>query len=332
MKVKMNDGTEVILCDEIAQLVSSAKMTDHEGVFFQRQLEAIESVTYDVLYPDLEARDIFGTNTFGGAGAQTLTYRSYDRVGKAQVINARAIDLPKSDINGKEFSLGVKSVGTAYDFDVDEVAAAQMAGLPLEARRAMASRRGYEEFVNDAVWYGNVDAGMTGFFQNADITRATVANGASAASEWDNKTPDEILADLNAACGAMFASTKKIHRPTKLLLPVLKWNYIRSTPRSALSDTTILEYFIQNSEFITSSDQVKPLNAIEGQGAGGTECFVIMTDKTPEGTETIRIREPLPLQYFPVQLHGLVYEVPGRGRFGGLEVTYPAAISIHSGI
>lgn len=332
-EVKLNDGSTVTLNDAMERLVDQdVRLNDNDGIFFQRQLEAIETETYDVLYPDLEARTFFTTNSFGGAGTTTLTYRSYDRVGKAQVINARATDLPKSDISGKEYSITVKSVGTAYDFDIDEIAAAQMSGMPLEARKAMASRRGYEEFINDAVWYGDSEGHFVGFFAHPQIAHNLVAAGASTQTEWEDKTPDEILADLNEACGAMYAATKKIHRPTCLGLPVKKWNYIRSTPRSALSDTTILSYFLANNEFITDKSQVAVLNAIEGQGDGGTECFIVMADKTPEGRETIRIREPLPLQYMPVQLHGLVYEVPGRGRFAGLEVTYPRAIDIWYGI
>lgn len=334
-EIKLNDGSTVTLNDAIDALMKQdVRLKDSDGLFFMRQLEAIETQTYDVLYPDLEARSVFKTNSFGGAGVTTLTYRSYDRIGKAQVINARATDLPKSDISGKEYSITVKSVGTAYDFDIDELASAQMSGMPLEARRAMASRRGYEEFINDAVWYGDTEGHFVGFFKHPDIAHNIVADGAAGAGKtnWEDKTPDEILADLNGACGAMYAATKKIHRPQCLLLPVLKWNYIRSTPRSSLSDTTILQFFLNNSEFIKDKSQVMELNAIEGQGDGGTECFVVMCDKTPEGAETIRIREPLPLQYMPVQLHGLVYEISGRGRFAGLEVTYPRAIDIWYGI
>lgn len=335
-EVKLLDSNNVeetvILGDAMEALVDNSLVTmnDSDGIFFQRQLEAIETTTYDVLYPDLEARDCFTVNTFGGAGVTTLTYRSYDRVGKAQVINARATDLPKSEISGKEYSMSVKSVGVAYDFDIDEVASAAVTGMPLEARRAQASRRGYEEFINDSTWYGNDN--YVGFFSHPQLVQQPVVAGASTNTEWSTKTPDEILADLNAACGTMFATTKKIHKPAQLWLPVLEWNYITSTPRSNVSDTTILEFFLANSPYITSRDQVKVLNAIEGRGQGGTECFVIMNPKTPEGTETIRMREPLPLQFLPVQLHGLVYEIPGRGRFGGLEVTYPAAIAIYYGI
>lgn len=337
------DKNEVVLSDATLKIMADAQaqgviMSDSDGLFFQRQLEAIETTTYDVLYPDLEARECFTTNTFGGAGVTTLTYRSYDRVGKAQVINARATDLPKSDISGKEYSISVKTIGTAYDFDIDEVAAAQVTGMPLEARRAMASRRGYEEFINDAIWYGNDD--FNGFFtptaSGGYLDQNPVPAGVGGETEWgsgtaNQKTPDEVLADLFTACNDMYSSTKKIHSPNELLLPVDKFLYIQETPRNDVSDTTILQFFLANQKFITA-DGVKALNAIEGRGTGGTECFIVMNGKTPEGTETIRIRETLPLQFLPVQLHGLVYEVPGRGRFAGLEVTYPAAISIKYGI
>ena len=330
-EVKLADGTMATLNDHFEKLVDSdARLSDADGLYFQRQLEVIEQTTYDVLYPDLEARECFPTLTLGGAGATSLTYRSYDRVGKAQVINARATDLPKSDISGREYSINVKSVGCAYDYDIDEVASAQMSGMPLEARKAMAARRGYEEYINDAVWYGDITGGFVGLFAQPNIAHNPVVAGASTKTTWVDKTPDEILFDLNNACGAMYAATKKIHKPTEIWLPVAEWNYINTTPRSAVSDTTILGYFINNNSFGIKT--IKPLNAIEGQGNGGSECFIVLTKTTPEGTQTVRIREPLPLQFQPVQLHGLVYEIPGRGRFAGLEVTYPRAIDIWYGI
>ena len=330
-EVKLADGTTATLNDHFQKLVDSdARVTVSDGFYLQRQLEVIEQTTYDVLYPDLEARECFPTLTLGGAGATSLTYRSYDRIGKAQVINARATDLPKSDISGREYSINVKSVGCAYDYDIDEVASAQMSGMPLEARKAMAARRGYEEYINDAVWYGDTTGGFVGLFAQPNIAHNPVVAGASTKTTWVDKTPDEILHDLNNACGAMYAATKKIHKPTEIWLPVAEWNYINSTPRSSLSDTTILAYFVNNNSF--GIKIIKPLNAIEGQGNGGSECFIVLTKTTPEGTQTIRIREPLPLQFQPVQLHGLVYEIPGRGRFAGLEVTYPRAIDIWYGI
>lgn len=331
--IKLADGSEFELRDAIATLQDSAAvvLSDDDAVFFQRQLEFIEAQTYDTLYPELEARDAFGTDTTGGAGINTLTYRSYNHVGKAQVINARATDLPKSSISGIEVSIAVKSVGTAFDYDIDEVASAAVTGLPLETRKANAATRGYEQYVNSAAWYGDAANGFVGFFENPDVTKATVAAGTGGSTKWAEKTPTEVIADLTTAVSAMYASTLKIMRPDEIWMPVEHEQYIFNTARSEQSDKTIGAFFIANNQFINSRDKIKGLNAIKGHGASGADCFVVVA-RTAQGNKTFRLREPLPLTWQPVQLHGLIYEVPGRGRFAGFQAMYPAAISINSGI
>jgi len=331
--IKLADGSDFELDAAIVAIQDSEVVTlsDDDAVFFQRQLEYIEAQTYDTLYPDLEARDAFGVDTTGGPGVTTLTYRSYNHAGKAKVINARATDLPKPNISGKEYSLPVKSVGTSYDYDIDEVAAAAVTGLPLETRKAMAATRGYEQYINSAAWYGDAEGGFVGLFQNEEVTKADVAAGTSGKTTWVDKTPTEVLKDLTSAVTAMYASTLKIMRPEEIWLPVLQHQYIMNTARSDQSDKTIMQYFVENNEFINSRDKIKALNAIAGQGKGGSDCFIVVC-RSVNGLKTFRLREPLPLTWQPVQLHGLVYEIPGRGRFAGLQVMYPAAISINSGI
>ncbi|XAO43530.1 major capsid protein [Aeromonas phage phiA050] len=332
--IKLADGSEFELRDAIATIQSQnpTRLSDDDAVFFQRQLEFIEAQTYDTLYPDLEARDAFGTDTTGGAGINTLTYRSYNHVGKAQVINARATDLPKSSISGIEVSVTVKSVGTAFDYDIDEVASAAVTGLPLETRKANAAVRGYEQYVNATAWYGDAANGFIGFFEHPDVTKATVAPTAGGSdTEWDKKKPSEVIADLTTAVAAMYGSTLKIMRPEEIWMSVEKEQFIFNTPRSDQSDMSIGSWFLANNQFIKDRSKIKGLNAVKGHGEGGSECFVVVC-RTAQGNRTFRLREPLALTWQPVQLHGLIYEVPGRGRFAGFQAMYPAAISINSGI
>lgn len=334
--IKLLDGSEFELSDALVAIQNqgSVKLADDDAVFFQRQLEFIEAQTYDTLYPDLEAREAFGVDTSGGPGINTLTFRSYNHVGKAKVINARATDLPKSNISGTETSITVKSVGTAYDYDIDEIASANVTGLPLEARKAMAATRGYEQYVNSTAWYGDTSNGFVGFFQNPDITRSTVAPaaGGSNSTKWGvDKTPTEVIADMTTAVTAMYASTLKILRPEELWMPVIQHQYIMNTARSEQSDKTILNFFVENNEFISDRSKVKALNAVAGQGASNSDCFIVVC-RSVNGLKTFRLREPLPLTWQPVQLHGLVYEIPGRGRFAGFQTMYPAALAIVSGI
>lgn len=332
--IKLADGSDFELNDAMLRIQNEhpVALSDDDAVFFQRQLEYIEAQSYDTLYPDLEARDAFGVDTTGGPGVQVLTFRSYDHVGSAKVINARATDLPKPSISGKEYSISVKSVGTSFDYDIDEVASAAVTGLPLETRRMMASTRGYEQYVNAAAWYGDANNGFVGFFNHPDITRATVAATAGGTStKWKDKKPSEVIADLTTAVSAMYASTLKIMRPEELWMDVEHELYLFNTPRSDQSDMSIGNWFLANNQFIKSRDKIKGLNAFKGQGDSGSDCFSVVC-RSAQGMKTFRLREPLPLTWMPVQLHGLIYEVPGRGRFAGFQVMYPAAISINSGI
>ena len=60
--------------------------------------------------------------------------------------------------------------------------------------------------------------------------------------------------------------------PNTVLLPVAQYTLIASTPRSTASDTTILEYFIQNNPFITTVDWVPEL------AGAGPVVDVVATD------------------------------------------------------
>ena len=331
MKTVMIDGVEVQLSDKMDGVHTDAKLDDSGTVFFQRQLEAIEAQTYDVLYPDLEARECFPTFDFGGPGAQFLTFRSFNRVGSAQVINGRATDLPKADISGKEYTIGVKSIGVAYDYDIDEIQAAKMTGMPLEARRAEAAKRGYEQTINEIAWNGG--EGLRGFFspENA-LPSLTLAKpiidktGAGAGSAL------EVAMMLHAAVNSIFAETRKIHKAEFLWMSVELFHYISTTPMSQqFPNETILSYFLRTNMYITDRGQVKALNQLAHDSNLLGEDLIVAGQMNVAGKQTCRLREPLPLQFMPVQIHGMTYEIPARGRFAGVEVTYNGAFKVIKG-
>lgn len=336
---------DVVMSDEIVALRdANVFLTDDEGIFFQRQLEYIQAQSYDVLYPDLKGRTIFSNNTEGGEGINTITYRSYDKRGEAEIIAGKATDLPRVDIDGKEYSIFVKTIGSAYGYSRQELASAKLTGLPLDARKAEMVRRAYEEKVNKLIWFGDAARNLGGLMGGkAGEPWSTIPNnavagaaGGSNSTVWGvDKTPDEVIADLTAACSNMHADSLMIHSPNKILMSLTKYNYIMNTPRSIHSDTSILDWFVANNTYITSRDQIEPVNELNGvfgatPGAvtGDAEGFIVMDLKE----ENLRTREPFPLMHLPVQYKGLEFEVNCYGRFAGLEIIRSQAISLNYGI
>ena len=100
-------GKTITLDGAISRAISDAFLDADGAFFFQRQLEHIKAKSYDVRYAELKARMLFPVSNEGGPGITNITYRTYDQVGSAKIINAYADDLPRADVNGIETTIPV---------------------------------------------------------------------------------------------------------------------------------------------------------------------------------------------------------------------------------
>lgn len=313
----------------ISQAINNGILDADGAVFFQRQLEHIKSRSYDVRYAELKARELFPVSNEGGPGITSITYRTYDQVGAAKIIQAYADDLPRADVAGKETTIPVRSVGISYGYNLDEIQASQLTGAALDQRRANAAMRSIEQKVNDTAFFGDEASNLPGLFSNPNIPTGAVANPGSG-TEWVNKTPDEILFDVNDLFADIFETTKMVERGNTLMLPPAQWSYISSTPRSANSDTTILMYLVQNSPYLNSVDDVIPVNECSAENNPElSDDAMVAYDRNPD---KLQLEIPVELEMMPVQQKNLEFVVPGRNRLAGLNIYYPLSLAIATGI
>jgi hypothetical protein len=296
-----------------------------ETAFFQRELEVVKAKTYDVKYPELKVRRLIPASFEAGAGAESIVYQQYDQVGMAKIISSYASDLPRADIVGKEFTAKIKSLGAAFGYSIQEIRSANMAGKPLQSRKANAAKRAIMQLEQRIAYFGDASTGLIGFLNNPNVTQTTVPNGVSASPLWSNKTPDEILLDLNGMANFIVESTNGVEIPNTILLPLAQYNYIKSTARSAQSDKTILQYFLENNGYIQTVEWVNELKAAGVAGVDLAVCY----RKDPD---VLTLEIPSDFEQFPEQEKGLEYEVPCHQRIGGVLVYYPMAVNIVSGI
>lgn len=295
-------------------------MDASESAFLSRQLEEVRAKSYDVKYPQLMGREFLPVDNSVPSGAQTVTYYQYDQVGMAKVISDYADDLPRADVIGKEFTSPIRGIGDSYGYSIQEVRAAQMAGVPLEQRKANAARRAVEEKIDKIAQTGDATHNLLGFLNQPNANVFTIPVGVAGFQAWSTKTPDEIVKDLNAVANFSFEATNGVEIADTILLPLAQYSYIASTRMGDGSDTTILDFFMEANPFIKTVAPWYPLNTA---GAGSTTRMVAYR-RDPDAVQLIIPQE---FEQLPPQPRNLEVVTPCHARCGGVVTYYPMTIT-----
>lgn len=335
MKVKdSKTQKEYKITDEVAHYLNDAiSVTDDNmaqgAVFFARELDAVKARTYDVQYPELKFREMFPVSNEAGAGAETISYLTFDETGIAEYIGAGAKDLPRADIGGKETIIPVRTLGISVGYTTDEIRKSARVGRSIDQRKISSARRGMETKMNQVAWFGDADKGHLGVFTHPNIPTAVAPNGGGGSPLWANKTPDEILADMNDGVNDVFVNTSMVESVNTLAMSPESYVLVSTTARSINSDLTILEYFLRNNKGV----QVTPCNecaaSVRAQFGLSAVNVLLAYNRSPE---KISFEEPMPLLFHPEQREGLEIKVPMEASIGGFNAYYPMSLNIVTGI
>lgn len=305
-----------------------AHLDSNETVFFGRQLESIEPIVYRWLQRELKYRDLVPVSNRDNPGANTITYRMFTQVGMVKVIANYADDLPRVDVYGKEYSASVKTIGGAFGYNTQEIRAAMLANVDLDGERAASLRRATREKENDICWNGDANAGLLGILNNTNVPTQAVPTGAGGFL-WSQKTADEIIEDIRIGTSKVRTQSKGIHQANTMVLPIAQYDIIAGLPRSIHSDTTVLQFILNNKEAygldMVTTLPVELINAF----VGGTKDGAIIYEKDPE---VLELRIPMELLLHPVQPRNLEFVINGEARNAGVVIRRPLAMVFLTGI
>lgn len=306
----------------------------NESVFFARELEFIKSQTFDILYPEYKATRLIPVSNEAGAGAQSITYTQFDRVGIMKIIADWADDLPRSDVKGVQFTSPVRSLGGSFGWNVQEIRASMMANKNLDSRKAAATRQSYEQEINEIGWLADGTpkfGGLRGVFFNANVTKATPTNG-----NWiaGLKTSDQIIFDVNESVRKMRDLTQGVEEPDTILLPVDEFTHLQTTPRATGTDTTILTFLQRvhpgiTFEFLNEAKGVVDSNGNKPSGTAGASNVMLTYRRS---LQKLSFEIPQDYEQFAAQERGLEFLVPAHARNGGVIFYYPLSATITEGI
>lgn len=309
-----------------SQIKNYFKLDDNEAIYFNRELWSIKQKSYDILYPELRAREIFPISYDAGPGAETIKYNTFNMVGMGKVVSNYAKDFPDASITGAETISNIKSLGASFRYNIQEIRAAQMVGRPLPERKANAARRAILYLENKLAFFGDPVSGLAGFLTNPNVPSALVANdGIGGLTVWTSKTPDQVIRDVNVAITGVPNLTNGVESVNTAAFPISQYFLMAKTPRSTISDTTILTFL----EGVNKGVEFTWLpTELKGTGPGSTDQFFVYRRDPDKLTMEI----PQEYEQFDPQLEGMEYKVRVHERFGGIIIYYPLSIAIYYGI
>lgn len=300
--------------------------------FLVSQTSYIEPQVVEVQYPDIQYPDLIPVDTSANEWARSVTYFSSNKVGQAGWFHANAKDLHYADVERAKHEVGIEMADIGYRYNLEELGVAMMTpGTNLSADRAMAARRAYEEFVDKIALSGDADKNFAGIFNYPGITATMVAAGDGGGLDWDEKTADEILADINAALTGLYVDTNQVEMADTILLPVFALSQL-ATRRIPDTNMTVLQFLALNNVYTFTTGRqlvIRAVRGLETAGTGGTGRMVVYR----RDPQVLKLHIPMTHRFLPVWQTGpLVFDIPGIFRIAGLEVRRPGGIRYIDGI
>lgn len=306
------------------------------SIFFARELDHVKSQSYDVEYPELTALSLLPISSEADPGAETITYYTYDKTGTAKIIQNYSTDLPRADVNGKPTYAQVKSLGSSYGYSAQEMRAARLTGKALNTRKAESARFQIDTLTNTIAWRGDEESGLMGVLSaGQSIPLYPITAGAtSGKTKWSEKTPDEILADINGMAKQVARVTKNLERPDTLCIPAEAYMDI-ATRRITDTSTTVLAFVQKHAPYIKNiistaeldADSVET-NPYAKNGDGGLGVAFLFTNSEKK----LSLEIPMPFYQYPLQVRNLDTVIPCEARTAGVIVYYPFSALIAVGV
>ncbi|WP_225768515.1 DUF2184 domain-containing protein [Inquilinus sp. Marseille-Q2685] len=306
--------------------------------FLVAQTSQIEAQVYEIQYPDIQYPALVPVDTSANPWASSVTFFSTDRFGQAEWVSHLAKDIPLADVERAQHDRPIEMAAIGYRYTLQELGQAMMVpGTNLSADRAAAAVRAYEEFMDGLALRGvppsGVAKGWTGLINDPNVSAGPVDNdGAGASTRWADKTPEQILRDVNALLTGVYEESLTVELADTLLLPIDRFTHLADTPRSGSSDLTILEYLRRSNTYtaITGSPlTIRAVRGLETAGAGSTARMAAYR----RDPQVVKLHLPMPHQFLaPSQSGPLAFDVPGIFRTGGIEIRRPKAFRYGDGI
>lgn len=195
-------------------------------------------------------------------------------------------------------------------------------------------RLSYDKHMDMSVYVGLDEYDTTGLVNNPNAVETTVAEGASSTTYWADKTPDEILNDVNTALLTTWAAAEydEAAVPNHILLPYKEYNYIMTTKVTDLATETIFDFLMKNNVASKNGGDlfIGATRWCTGAGTSGTDRMVVYINHE----RFVKVEELVPLSRVmsAPNVANVCYDTAYMANISEVEIFYPQTITYWDGI
>lgn len=311
------------------------RFDSNDTIFFARELETIDPVNYQELFAGLRAKVLFpeveGINPLD----LSYTYRMWSIQGRADIGGPNSNDMGTVSVIAKEVTQSIKDIDVEFGWTVKDIQRAARTGTPLDQLTIQAAMSIIARRQETMIAFGESGTNITGMLNNASVSTAIapVTKTPSGTAWTAATTPAEMLADIN---NIVNGTRQRLKQASKMpggditpafdrfvvLLPSYHYGLANSTPRSDNSDTTVLQYALQNNRFIESIEEWWELDTADASHGNGPMFMCYPRNAMWGGwiaPRTWDAQNP--------QESGKNIIIPASGNCGGGCIRYPVAAS-----
>lgn len=305
--------------------------------FFINQAAYLERETFEIRYPDIRYPELVPVDTSAPEWTQTVVYFSGDKIGQAEWFHAGAHDVPMVERTRNQFQTTVQMAAIGYGYNTEELVNYALLGRNLTTDKSADARRAAEEFIDRVALFGDVQMGYLGLLNQTSVTNGSAAgvgslNGATNSPLWANKTPDQILADVNGVITGIWTGSNTVEMADTVLLPLTQFVDVSTRMLTELSTMTVLDWMATKNAYTAETGRpltIRGLRGLHNAGSGATARMVAYR----RDPSVVKFHMPMPFRFLPPWRTGpMRFDVPGIFRLGGVDVKRPSAFRYLDGI
>lgn len=316
----------------------SSRMSGKDGLaFLRKELEKVDAKLLEPLDATLWPRDM-PVKTGGGfienIAAISVEYASTGGAnGAKNLIFNEANDIPVMQADFDETVWRVFNWAEYWVLSYIQSEKFKKTARNAEEILTKGIHKHFDAFCDQNVYKGFEEVGSTGLLNNPNVTRvAAAANAGDTSTNWDDKTADEILADINDALSAVWAANEMAENalPNHILIPVAQFGSIVTRKVGTTGDKSILTYILENN--ITSQQGKKlvisPCKYCYHAGTDSADRMVVYINNA----DMVEFEMTQPLKRWEMERANLAIKTPFVAQISEVKFKYPTTVRYVDGI